>query len=58
MAHGSVPLVVIQRQLVGQANLGITGVYLLGIDSSEIVSTVYGRPSRAISANAGLQLRR
>src|SRR5205809_1033197 len=57
MAHEGVPLVVIQRQL-GHANLGITSVYLQGIDSSEIISTVHGRPSATISATAGLQLRR
>ena len=57
MAHEGVPLVVIQRQL-GHANLGITSVYLQGIDSSEIISTVHGRPSPTISATAGLQMRR
>ena len=57
MAHEGVPLVVIQRQL-GHANLGITSVYLQGIDSSEIISTVHGRPSPTISATAGLKLRR
>jgi len=39
--------VVIRRQLVGHANLGITSVYLPGIDSSEIISTVHGRPRPA-----------
>jgi site-specific recombinase XerD len=57
MAHEGVPLVVIQRQL-GHANLGITSIYLQGIDSSEIISTVQGRPSPTISANAGLQIKR
>jgi site-specific recombinase XerD len=57
MAHEGVPLVVIQRQL-GHANLGITSVYLQGIDSIEIISTVHGRRSPTISATAGLQLRR
>src|SRR5215469_16206251 len=57
MAHEGVPLVVIQRQL-GDANLGITSVYLQGIDSSEIISTVHGRPSPTISASAGLQMTR
>jgi hypothetical protein len=47
MAHEGVPLVVIQRQL-GHANLGITSIYLQGIDSSEIISTVHGRPSPTI----------
>ncbi|MBV9945197.1 MAG: tyrosine-type recombinase/integrase [Solirubrobacterales bacterium] len=55
MAHEGVPLVVIQRQL-GHANLGITSVYRQDIDSSEIVSTVHGRPSPTISATAGLQM--
>ena len=62
MAHEGVPLVVIQRQ---HANLGITSIYLQGIDSSEIISdsseiisTVHGRPSPVISASAGVRLRR
>ena len=57
MAHEGVPLVVIQRQL-GHANLGITSVYLQGIDSAEIIDTVHGRPSPVISASAGLQIAR
>jgi integrase/recombinase XerD len=44
MAHEGVPLIVIQHQL-GHANLGITSIYLQGIDSSEIISTIHGRPS-------------
>jgi integrase len=47
------PLVVIQRQL-GHANLGITSIYLQGIDSSEIIDTVHSRPAPVISATAGL----
>ncbi len=54
MAHEGAPLVVIQRQL-GHANLGITSVYLQGIDSSEIIDTVHGRPAPVISASAGLR---
>ncbi len=53
MAHEGVPLVVIQRQL-GHANLGITSIYLQGIDNSEIIDTVHSRPAPVISANAGL----
>lgn len=53
MAHEGVPLVVIQRQL-GHANLGITSVYLQGIDSAEIIDTVHSRPAPVISASAGL----
>jgi hypothetical protein len=56
MAHEGVPLVVIHRQL-GHANLGTTSIYLQGIDSSEIISTVHGRPSPTISASAGLKIR-
>jgi len=39
MAREGVPLLVIQRQL-GHANLGITSVYLQGIDNAEIIDTV------------------
>jgi site-specific recombinase XerD len=53
MAHEGVPLVVIQRQL-GHANLGITSIYLQGIDNSEIIATVHSRPAPMISATAGL----
>jgi site-specific recombinase XerD len=54
MAHEGVPLVVIQRQL-GHANLGITSIYLQGIDSAEIIDTVHSRPAPMISATAGLR---
>jgi site-specific recombinase XerD len=54
MAHEGVSLVVIQRQL-GHAHLGITSIYLQGIDSSEIIATVHSRPAPVISATAGLQ---
>lgn len=55
MAREGVPLNVIQRQL-GHANLGITSVYLQGIDRAEIIRTVSGRRPPVISANAGLRL--
>jgi integrase/recombinase XerD len=42
MAHEGVPLVVTQRQ---HANLGVTSIYLQGIDSSEIIDTVHSRPA-------------
>jgi hypothetical protein len=32
-------------------------IYTQGIDSSEIIGTVHGRPSPTISAGAGLQMR-
>ena len=57
LAREGVAVNIIQRQL-GHANLGITSIYLQGIDSSEIISTVHGRPSPTISANVGLHLRR
>jgi site-specific recombinase XerD len=53
MAHEGVPLVVIQRQL-GHANLGVTSIYLQGIDSSEIIHTVHLRPAPMIPATARL----
>jgi hypothetical protein len=43
-AHEGVPLVVIPRQL-GHSNLGITSIYLQGIDSAEIIETVHA-PAR------------
>ena len=57
LAHEGVPLVVIQRQL-GHANLGITSVYLQGIDSAEIIDTVHSRPAPVISATSGLRATR
>ena len=54
MAREGVPLNVIQRQL-GHANLGITSVYLQGIDNSEIINTVYARPAPMLPASAGLR---
>ena len=42
LAREGVPLIVIQRQL-GHSNLGITSVYLQGIDSAEIIDTVHAR---------------
>ena len=53
MSHEGVPLVVIQRQL-GHSNLGITSVYLQGIDSAEIIDIVHARRAPMISARAGL----
>jgi site-specific recombinase XerD len=54
MAREGVPLNVIQRQL-GHANLGITSVYLQGIDNAEITDTVHARRAPMIPANAGLR---
>ena len=57
LAHEGVPLVVIQRQL-GHCNLGVTSIYLQGIDSSEIIETVHSRPAPVISATSGLRIAR
>ena len=46
-----VPLIVIQRQL-GHSNLGITSVYLQGIDNAEIIETVYARRAPMIPVSA------
>jgi site-specific recombinase XerD len=53
MAREGVPLNVIQRQL-GHANLGVTSIYLQGIDSGEIIETVRSRRSPVIPAAAAL----
>jgi site-specific recombinase XerD len=42
LAREGVPLIVIQRQL-GHSDLGITSVYLQGIDNAEIIETVHAR---------------
>ena len=52
MAHEGVPLVVIQRQL-GHSNLGITSVYLQGIDNAEIINTVHARRAPMIPVSTG-----
>lgn len=57
MAHEGIPLIVIQRQL-GHSNLGITSIYLQGIDSAEIIDTVHGRHAPMISASNGLSTAR
>jgi site-specific recombinase XerD len=53
MAREGVPLNVIQRQL-GHADLGITSVYLQGIDSGEIIDVVHGRRAPVIQAAVAL----
>lgn len=53
MAREGVSLMVIQRQL-GHTNLGVTSIYLQGIDSAEIVETVHTRRPPMILATAGL----
>jgi site-specific recombinase XerD len=53
MAREGVPLNVIQRQL-GHAHLGVTSVYLEGIDTAEIVQTVRSRRGPVIPAATAL----
>jgi site-specific recombinase XerD len=55
MAREGVPLVVIQRQL-GHSNLGITSVYVQGIDNAEIIETVHARRAPVIRVSASLRL--
>lgn len=55
MAREGVPLPVIQRQL-GHAHLGITTIYLQGIDTTEIINAVHARKPPMIPASAGLRL--
>ena len=51
MAREGVPLIVIQRQL-GHTNLGITSIYLQGIDSAEIIDTVHARRAPMIPVHS------
>jgi integrase/recombinase XerD len=55
IAHEGVPLIVIQRQL-GHSNLGITSVYLQGIDSAEIIDTVHSRHAPMVPVSTSLRL--
>ena len=55
MAREGVPLIVIQRQL-GHSNLGITSIYLQGIDNAEIIDTVHARRAPMVPVDATLRL--
>jgi site-specific recombinase XerD len=55
MAHEGVPLIVIQRQL-GHSNVGITSIYLQGIDNAEIIETVHARRARWLPSAPSLRL--
>ncbi len=54
MAREGVPLIVIQRQL-GHSNLGITSIYLQGIDNAEIIDTVHARRAPMIQVDTLLR---
>jgi site-specific recombinase XerD len=55
LAPEGVPLIVIQREL-GHSNLGITSVYLQGIDNADIIDTVHARRAPVIPVSASLRL--
>ena len=55
MAREGVPLIVIQRQL-GHTNLGITSIYLQGIDNAEIIDAVHARRAPMIPVHSSLRL--
>jgi integrase len=55
MAHEGVPLIVIQRQL-GHSNLGITSVYLQGIDNAEIIDAVHARRAPMVPVSTSLRV--
>jgi integrase/recombinase XerD len=54
MAHEQIPLPIIQRQL-GHAHLGVTSIYLQGIDNAEIIDAVHARRPPVIPATVGLR---
>ena len=54
MAREGVSLIVIQRQL-GHTNLGITSIYLQGIDSAEIIDTVHARRAPVVPVSTTLR---
>jgi integrase len=55
MAREGVPLIVIQRQL-GHTSLGVTSIYLQGIDSTEIIDALHARRAPMIPVDASLRL--
>jgi site-specific recombinase XerD len=52
-AHEGVPFVVIQRR-IGHSNIGITSVYLHGIDHAETIKTVHIRRAPMVPVRATL----
>ncbi len=55
MAREGMRLIVIQRQL-GHSNLGITSIYLQGIDNAEIIDTVHSRRAPMVPVSTSLRL--
>jgi site-specific recombinase XerD len=56
MAREGVPLVVVIQRQLGHSNLGITSVYLQGIDNAEIIDTVHTRRAPMIPVSTSLRL--
>ena len=54
-AREGVPLIVIQRQL-GHTNLGITSIYLQGIDNAEMIDTVHARRAPIVPVHSSLRI--
>ena len=54
LRHAHAVEIVIQRQL-GHSNLGITSIYLQGIDNAEIIDTVHARRAPMIPVRASLR---
>jgi site-specific recombinase XerD len=54
MAREGVPLIVIRRQL-GHTNLGITSIYLQGIDNTELIDTVHARHAPMVPVDSSLR---
>jgi site-specific recombinase XerD len=55
MAREGVPLIVIQRK-PGHTNLGITSIYLQGIDNAVIIDTVHARRAPMVPVHSSLQV--
>ena len=54
LGHEGVPLLVIRRQL-GHSNLGITSVYLQGIDNAEIIEAARARRAPMVPVHVTLR---
>jgi site-specific recombinase XerD len=55
LAGEGVPINIIQRQL-GHSDLGVTSIYLQGIDVAEIIDTVHRRQPPMMPASVGVRL--
>jgi site-specific recombinase XerD len=55
LAHEGIPLNVVQRQL-GHSNLGVTSIYLQGIENAEIIAIVHTRKAPMTPASTRVRL--